>query len=172
MKKLSTILLLAVILLAAESFMPKPTADKAGSGYNFTIDGGSFEAKTSDNYTAQLTNSARTASITLMGNEVKDKQGNSHPSSIQIDYTFKEGTLGEVNVESISYQYNNQRYNMLPGTAYMSITKMKWSADKKSFTVCADVFCKVQKPYIMEENVPVFVLRGQLQNLVVNTPAM
>lgn len=172
MKKISTILLLAVILLAAESFTPKPAADKAGSGYNFTVDGGAFEAKATNNYSAQLTNGARTASITLQGNEVTDKQGHSYPSSIQIDYTFKDGVPGEVNVEGISYKYNNQRYNMLPGTAYMSITKMKWSADKKSFTVCADVFCKVQKPYVMEENVPVFIIRGQLQNLVVNAPVM
>lgn len=171
MKNISTILLLALVLLSVESFVLKPAAEKSAA-YSFTVDGAGFEAKSSNSYTAQLTNNARTASITLQGSEVIDKQGRSHPSTIQIDYTFKDGVLGEVNVESATYQYNNQKYNLLPGTAYMSVTKMKWSADHKSFTLCADVFCKVQKLYIIEENVPVFVVRGQLQNLVVNAPAI
>lgn len=171
MKNISTILLLALLLVSVESFVLKPAAEKQ-AGYDFTVDGAGFEAKSSNSYAAQLTNSGRTASITLLGNEVTDKQGRSHPSRIQIDYTFKDGILGEVNVESATYEYNNQKYNLLPGTAYMSITKMKWGADHKSFTLCADVFCKVQKPYIIEENVPVFVVRGQLQNMVVNAPAM
>ncbi|HLP50214.1 MAG TPA: hypothetical protein VK154_04980 [Chitinophagales bacterium] len=172
MKKIFSLILLSAILITGESFTSKKAAERYAPGYALTVDGADFVARATGNYNAQLTNNSKTASITLLGEEVRDKQGHVYPSKIQIDYTFKEGMLGEVNVENMSYEYNNQKYNALPGTAFVSVTKMKWSTDKKSFALSADVFCKVQRSFVMEENVPVFVIRGQIQNLQVNAPAL
>ena len=175
MKKMISLVFLATILLVSESFTGK-RPEKAITGNNapviaLAIDGAAFDARESSNYSAQLTNNSKTASITLLGNEVHDKAGHVYPTKMQIDYAFKNGILGEVNVENLCYEYNNQKYYVLPTSAFMSISKVKWSADKKSCVICADIFCKVQQHFVMEEYVPVFVIRGELENLTVTMPA-
>lgn len=170
MKKLTSLLLLAVVFLFSESFTGKGTSCPTPS-YLFTIDAAPFEAKEVNNYSGQVTNNARTGSLTFTGAEVHDKAGHVYPSQIQIDYTLRGEALGDVNVEKVTYVYNGETYYMLPGTAFMSITKFKWSVDKKSFVINADFFCKVQRKWIIEEFVPMFAIRGQLQNLTVVSPA-
>jgi hypothetical protein len=170
MKKIMFLAPLLSVIFVGESFTG--SAGKAGPPpYSVTIDNAPFEARVDDNYTAQLINNSKTASIVLVGKEVHDKNGNIFPSKITIDYTMRDDALGEVNVEKVTYEYNNHVYNLVAGSAYMSITKMKWNADKRSAVMCADVFCKVKKDYIAEEFVPVFAIRGQLQNITILAPA-
>lgn len=174
MKKISTLALLAAVLLLSESFTgnsaAKTSARKNFPSFALTVDAAPFEVKALNNYSAQLINNSRTASITFSGNDVRDNAGHVYPTKIQIDYTMRDAALGDVNVEKVTYEYNNQKYNFVPGTGFVSITKMKWAADRKSFVMSADIFCKVQKSYVMEEFVPVLVIRGSVQNLTVTEP--
>ena len=170
MKKITTLILLAGVLLLSESFTGKTSTGKNFPGFNLTVDAAPFDVKPLNNYTAQLINNSRTASITFLGNDVRDNAGHVYPTKIQIDYTMRGAALGDVNVEKVTYEYNNQKYNVLPGTAFVSITKMKWADDKRSFVMSADIFCKVQRSFVMEEFVPVIVIRGNVQNLTVAAP--
>ena len=174
MKKIITTTLLIGVLLFNESFtgnMPNTIVKGNKVGFNLNIDAAPFDAKAENSYSAQLLNDGKTASITFMGNEGRDAAGNILPNKIQLNYVVKDGALGEVSINNVSYEYNGQKYNGLPGTAFMSVTKMKWNDDHKSFVMSADLFCKVQKTYIMEEFVPVFVIRGNVQNVTVNVAA-
>ncbi len=175
MKNMITLGILTAIILVGQSFTakaPKPAADKAAPAFAFFIDGAPFDAAPTDNYTAQLINGGKTVSLTFIGNSLKTKSGEVYPTKLTIDYAAKEDALGEVNVEKITYDYNNVKYNGLAGTAFVSLTKVKRSADGKSLLLSADIFCKVQKSYIMEEFVPVFTITGGVQNIKLNMPAM
>lgn len=174
MKKICIPVLLITVLLFSESFIGNSTS-KTSSGknspiLNLTVDRAPFEPTPSNSCTGQLTNNARTASITFLGNPVIDYAGHVYPTKFQLTYTVRGEALGDVNVENVSYEYNNEKYNFLPGTAYVSITKIKWADDKKSFVMNADIFCKMKKNYVMEEFVPVLVIRGSVQNLTVAAP--
>lgn len=175
MKRIITTWLLAAIILIGESFIVNPTklgSDKTAPHYDFTIDGAAFEPLAVNSYTAQLTNDGRTVCLTFLGSSVKDNAGNIYPTKLQIDYTFKPETLGEVNVERVTYDYNNLKYTGMAENAFVSIIKMKKNADGKSFTLSADIFCKVKKNHIIEEFVPVLAIRGGVQNIIVNSPVL
>jgi len=168
MKKLTTIILFSCVMFATESFTGN--IPKTSPAYSFTVDRAPFEAMTVNNYYAVLDYNSPTAKLTFNGKAVVSKDGKELPTKLEIDYTLRGDALGEVNVTRVAYEYNNQKYNLQAGTAFMSITKMKWSADRKNFTLCADIFCKVRPNYIMEEFVPVLVIRGNVQNITVNLP--
>ncbi len=170
MKKIFALTLLAAVLLLSESFTGKTSAPKNAPAYNFTVDGAPFDAMTVNSYSAQLNYDEPKATLTFFGNALRTKDGKELPTRIEIEYVIRDAALGEVNVTKATYEYNNQKYNLLAGSAFMSVTKMKWNPGKRGFVMSADIFCKVQKPYIMEEFVPVFVIRGSVQNITVNLP--
>jgi len=174
MKKTITVMLLIGILLLGESFADKGSTKtsvrKNSPSYSFMVDGAPFDAMPTNNYTAMLGYDTPKATLTFFGNALRDKEGKVMPNKIEIEYTIRDGVLGDVNVSRITYLYKNEKYNLLPGSAFMSITKMKWNPGKNGFVMNADIFCKVQKTFVTEEFVPVFVIRGSMQNITVNLP--
>ncbi len=170
MKKLITITLLAGILLLGESFTGKAPAPRNAPGYTFLIDGAPFDAMTVNSYTAQLGYDSPKATLTFFGNALRGKDGKELPTQIEIEYTTRGDALGDVEVSRVTYEYNNQKYYLQPGSAFMSITKMKWNPGRNGFVMSADVFCKVKPNFVMEEFVPVFVIRGSVRNITVNLP--
>lgn len=166
MKKLFTLPAITALMFALQSFSPNQSLPK----FAFTIDGAPFVAATVNSYTAALAYDSPTAQLTFNGEAVSGKNGQKFPTKLEIDYTFRGDALGEVNVTRVVYEYNNQKYYLQPGSAFVSITKMKWNSNRTNFTLCADIFCKVKPNYVMEEFVPVFVIRGNVQNITVTLP--
>lgn len=162
--------LLAVVILVAQSFTYKPD-DKNAARVSFFVDGAPLEGAAANNYRAELINGGKTVALTFIGSSVKANSGNVYPTKLTIEYAAKENTTGEVSVENVCYEYNNVKYYGLAGTAYVSITKLKRNTDGRSLLLNADVFCKVQPHFVMEEFVPVFSITGSVQNLKVDMPA-
>jgi len=136
----------------------------------FTLDGVPLYAITENSNPAKLNYDEQKETLTFFGNSLLTKDGKELPTRIEIEYVIRDAALGDVNVTKATYEYNNQKYNMVAGSAFMTVTKMKWNPGKRGFVMSADIFCKVQKPYIMEEFVPVFVIRGSVRNITVNLP--
>lgn len=166
MKKLFTLPAIAVLMFITQSFAPNQSVPK----FTFHVDGAPFVAAKVNSYTAELAYDSPTAQLTFYGEAVCGQNGQKFPTKLEIDYTLRGDALGEVNVTRVAYEYNNKKYYLQPGTAFMSITKMKWNSNRTNFNLCADIFCKVKPNYIMEEFVPVFVIRGNVQNVTVTLP--
>ncbi len=166
MKRLFTILILTATFFGAESFKMKHhspyTEQFKNDGYVMAvIDGKVFEMREENKYTAELKNKSagnplfgettgskisRVASVVnVFGGDFQDADGNIFNESIGFEYTFNNGALGEGADKSITLNYSNQKFYSIPADSKIKVTRIDWSADRRSFVMDADFDCKLRK---------------------------
>ena len=178
--------LLAVILLFG-SFKIIPD-DESGhyknNGYFFSIlNGNMFEMRDSDKYRAELVNKTgnlnstnshslnRSAnSIVFYGNEFKDEKGKMFNETIEFEYTFDEGALGEPKDLKIEIHYDLHDYYQIPELSKFVIKNMTWSDDRREFIMSADFDCRMRRWGFPAESQPIVRLKGRMVNINVTVP--
>ena len=178
MKKITTTYAIIAFLLIACSFKTKPeisTALPKQSNFTVRIDGYPFDAKIGDNSLATLVDNrlesrGTTATITLVGNDVKDKEGNYNAQKLEIEYVFRDGALGFVTAKKIMFEFNTQKFYNVAGSARLNITKAEFSADKKTVLLSANFTCKVKKSSLTEDVLPVLGISGKIEDMIVDVP--
>ena len=166
-------LCLSIVLLLGSSFKGKETRDAAmpniADNYFIKIDGYPFDAKTANNYSVQLVNNGKSLLLSFYGNDVKDKAGNVNPQRMDVQYAFT-GTTGVLMPEQVSFEFDKQKFFSTRGTARVNVTRLEWSADRKSFVMSAEFGGKVKKSSLIEDVLPVLNFRGNITNVVVDVP--
>ncbi|HWB63410.1 MAG TPA: hypothetical protein VG603_07870 [Chitinophagales bacterium] len=190
MKRLFTITLLLTIIVAGQSVKkhrPHPAQVKNDGFMIAVVDGKNLSLNDETRYTAELKSMATdnfafnsnagskltrvAADIQFLGADMKDEDGNTFSESLDFQYTFNEGSLGNAGDGHISLNYNGEKfYSLVPDTKF-NITKIEWSKDRRAFTLSADFDCKVRRWGMPTSSQPVMKLKGQMQDIAVTVPS-
>jgi hypothetical protein len=192
MKRLFTILILTATFFGAESFKMQQRMVHAdqfkNDGYVMAvIDGKVFEVRENNKYTAELKNKSagnplfgepgaakisRVATVVnVFGGDFQDADGNTFNESIGFEYTFNNGALGEGADKSITLNYSNDKYYSIAGESKIKISRIDWSADRRSFVLDADFDCKLRKWGMPAASQPVVAMKGKIENITVSVPS-
>lgn len=144
------------------------------NGYAIRIDGFGFDAREKNSVTASLAdrNGTITTALTFWGNNTKTKDGGTNPQRIDIDFAFNEGKIGNIAVNKLQFEFNKQKFYHLPEETNFNIKSITWSSDHKSFNMTADFDCKVRKVFASDGNTPILNIKGKIENLRVEVPAV
>ena len=161
-------------MLFAESFKSTRSTEAAmpniADNYFIKIDGYPFDARMQNNYNVHLSSDAKTANLSFIGNDVRDKKGNHNAQRIDVQYAFN-GSTGEVVADKVVFEFNKQKFYNIAGNTKVNVTKMEWSADKKSFVMSAEFTCRVKKSSVTDDILPELNIVGKIDNVTVEVPA-
>ena len=160
MKKMPLFLTLSAFVFSALS----SSAAGPNTPLKAKIDGADFELKNGSKYVALLNEENKTAVVTFYGNDVKDKDGKSHPQKINVAYVLNPG--GQPVIKGVVFEFNEQKFWSLPDAA-MNVSKLEWSKDKKSFLLSANFDCKVQKNQTSANYEGIIGIQGSIENVQV-----
>lgn len=185
MKKAFNRLLVVICILLSSAFKP-PQEDayfKNDGALVAVIDGRNFEIRDKDRYHAELiyktasinkgNNIIRHVAVSLnfFGNTIKDEKGNDFKENVEFEYAFNEGALGESKNMKVELHYDRKGYYLLPDESKLNVTKVQWSADRRSFVMNADFDCLMRKWGYPAYNQPTMRLKGKMENIEVTVPA-
>lgn len=186
-KGIALFFLLGVVLLSG-SFTSKPEDDSGhykNTGYFFAIlNGTMFEMRDDDKYRAELVNKTGTltgttsanlsrvaTSLIFYGNDFDLGNGKYFNENIEFEYSFNDGVLGEPKDLKIEIHYDKHDYFHEPNQTRFRVTKIDWSADRRTFLLTADFDCKMRRWGFPKESQPVVRLKGRMVNVEVTVPA-
>ena len=191
MKRISTLLLLVSLIVAGSSFKLKRTRSEQfkNDGY-FTavIDGKVFDARDDNKYTASLLNKSAdrntliqpatggkltrvATAINFYGSDLRDDDNNTFTESVGLEYTFAEGTTGDVADQKVILSYNNQRFTSIPAETKIRISKIQWSPDRRNFTISGDFDAKMLTWGAPGQAKQTLRVKGKMEDIVVSVPA-
>jgi hypothetical protein len=191
MKRLISLLALVSIIVAGSSFKLKRAHTEQFKNDGFfmaVIDGKSFEARDENKYTAELRNKStdrntiiqpaagtkltRVATfINFYGSDLRDDDNNTFTESLGIEYTFNEGSTGDVADQKVILNYNNQRFTSIPGETKIKVSKIQWSSDRRFFTVSGDFDAKMLTWGAPGQAKQTLHVKGKMEDIVVSVPA-
>lgn len=180
MRKLPLFLLLALCFVGFSSFEEEEIiTDEAilfqiKNGYAIRIDGFRFDAREQNSSAATLAQSNGTivTNLTFYGNSVRTKSGSYNPQRIDIAYAFAEGNPGNVSLQKVQFEFNKQKYFMMPTETTFTVKEINWANDHKSFALTAEFDAKVKQLFANDGNTPVLSIKGKIENLRVDVPAV
>ncbi len=191
MKRLFTLIFLLSIMVAGSSFKLKRAHVEQfkNDGYLMAvIDGKAFEAREENKYTAELMNKSadsktllasasgsrltRVATmVNFYGSDFKDDDNNTFTESLGFEYTFNEGSLGEAADQKMILSYNNQKFISIPAETKISINKVEWSSDKRSFTLSANFDTKMKSWGSPAQASQTLRVKGRMEDIVISVPS-
>ncbi|MFN8288120.1 MAG: hypothetical protein U0V74_15295 [Chitinophagales bacterium] len=185
MRKIITPLFLICVLFISGGFSSKPEDDNGhykNNGYFFAIlDGNMFEMRDDDKYRAELVNktgamsedkiSRVATSLIFYGNEFKDENNKPFTESIEAEFSFDEGSLGDVKDLKLEAHYDKQDYFHMPQATKFKVTKVEWSEDRRNYLLSADFDCKMRRWGFPAESQPIVRIKGRMVNINVSVPA-
>lgn len=180
MRKLPLFLLLALSFVAFSSFEDEEIiTDEAilfqiKNGYAIRIDGFRFDARDQSSSSASLSESNGTivTNLTFYGNSVRTKNGSYNPQRIDIAYAYAEGAPGNVSLQKVQFEFNKQKYFMLPTETTFTVKEIDWANDHKSFALTAEFDAKVKQMFANDGNTPILNIKGKIEKLRVEVPAV
>jgi hypothetical protein len=146
------------------------------------IDGKNFELRDKDRYHAELVYKTASinkgnnivkhvaTSISFFGTTIKDEKGNDFKEKMEFEYGFNEGALGEPTEIKLELNYDRKSYYILPEQSKINVTKVDWSADRRSFVLSADFDCVMRKWGYPSDSQPTIKLKGKMENIQVSVP--
>ena len=192
MKRLLTLFSLLSIFVAGSSFKMTRHAHVEqfkNDGYlTAVIDGRTFEAREENKYTAELMNKSadsknllasesgakltRVATmVNFYGSDFKDDDNNTFTESLGFEYTFNEGSLGEAADQKMILSYNNQKFTSVANETKITINKIEWSPDRRSFTMSADFDTKMKSWGSPAQASQTLRLKGKMEDIVISVPS-
>jgi len=192
MKRLTTLFFLLSIIVAGSSFQLKRHAHveqfKNDGYFSAVIDGKTFEAREDNKYTAELMNKsadqktllaseggAKLTRIATMvnfyGSDFKDDDNNTFTESLGLEYTFNEGALGQAADQKMILSYNNQKFISIPAETRITINKIEWSTDRRSFTMSADFDTKMKSWGSPAQASQTLRVKGKMEDIVISVPS-
>jgi hypothetical protein len=186
MKRIISLSLLLLVVFAGSSFKLKRAEQFKSDGYLVAvIDGKSFEARDENKYTADLMNKSAdnnalvstggkitrvATAINFYGSDFKDDDNNTFTESLGFEYTFADGSTGEVADQKVILNYNNQRFTSIPAETKIKINKIQWSSDKRSFTMSADFDTKMKSWGSPAQAHQTLHVKGKMEDIVISVP--
>jgi len=191
MKRIFTLFFLISLFVAGSSFKLNLTRTEQfkNDGYFMAaIDGKVFEARDENKYTASLMNKSldkntlvqpssgmkltRVATaINFYGADIKDDDNNTFTESVGLEYTFNEGSTGDVADQKVILSYNNQRFTSIPGETQIRVSKLQWSKDRRFFTISGDFDAKMLTWGAPGQAKQTLRVKGKMEDIVVSVPA-
>lgn len=185
MKKGAGICALLICLCGFNSFKPSGDNDYYRNDCNLlaVVEGKNFELRDNDKYHAELlyksssmsgTSSLKKqvdANIIFFGNALKDENGNPWNEKLEFEYSFADGALGDAADVNVQLSYDRKTYYMLADGSQMKITRVDWSADRRSFILNAEFDCQLRKWGYPADTQPTVHLKGKMENITVSVPA-
>lgn len=156
---------LPLFLLLATGLFSNAASNKKGS-IDAKIDGCKFELKDGGKYAGRVSAESQTAIITFYGADIKDKDGSTHKQKINVEYALNDA--GQAIVKGVVFEFREQKFNSLPNSASLNVSKLEWSKDKKSYVLNANFECLVQKPQTSEMFEGVIGIKGSMEDVKVN----
>ena len=190
MKRILTLTIMLIsIFVAGSSFKLSRharTEQFKNDGYiTAVIDGKSFEVREENKYTAELMNKSTDNStlvptgkitrvatmINFYGSDFKDDDDNTFTESMGFEYTFNEGSLGDAADQKLILNYNNQKFTSIASETKIKVNKIKWSADKRYFTISADFDAKMKSWGSPAQAQQTLRVKGRMEDIVISVPS-
>jgi hypothetical protein len=192
MKRFLTFFFLLSIMVAGSSFKLGRHAHveqfKSDGYLMAVIDGKTFQAREENKYTAELmnksvesnsllasTNGGKLTRVATMlnfyGSDFKDDDDNTFTESLGFEYTFYEGSLGEAADQKMILSYNNQKFISIPSETKITVNKIEWSSDKRSFTLSADFDTKMKSWGSPAQASQTLRVKGKMEDIVISVPS-
>jgi len=192
MKRFLTLFFLLAIITAGSSFKLTRHAHVEqfkNDGYLMaSIDGKTFQAREENKYTAELMNKSAESNtllasgnggkltrvatmVNFYGSDFKDDDDNTFTESLGFEYTFNEGSLGQAADQKIILSYNNQRFTSIPSETKITVNKIEWSSDRRSFTLSADFDTKMKSWGSPAQASQTLSVKGKMEDIVISVPS-
>ena len=109
--------------------------------------------------------------INFYGADIKDDDNNTFTESVGLEYTFNEGSTGDVADQKVILSYNNQRFTSIPGETQIRVSKLQWSKDRRFFTISGDFDAKMLTWGAPGQAKQTLRVKGKMEDIVVSVPA-
>ena len=189
MKRFFALFLLVALIAAGSSFKLNrvaPAEQFKNDGYlTASVDGKSFMVRTENKYTAALMNKSADNSalvsngkitrvatmVNFYGSDFKDDDDNTFTESLGFEYTFGDGSTGDVTDQKIILNYNNQRFTSIAGETKIKVNKIQWSGDKRYFVMSADFDTKMKSWGSPAQASQTLRVKGKMEDIIISVPS-
>jgi hypothetical protein len=109
--------------------------------------------------------------INFYGNDFRDDDDNTFTESLGFEYTFNEGSVGDVADQRIILNYNNQKFTSIPSETKIKVSKIQWSADRRYFIMSADFDTKMKSWGAPGQAHQTISVKGKMADIMVSVPS-
>ena len=190
MKRFFALFFLVSLIVAGSSFKLSrvaPAEQFKNDGYlTASIDGKVFMVRSENKYTAALMNKSADNSqlvpngskitrvatmVNFYGSDFKDDDDNTFTESLGFEYTFGDGSTGDVTDQKIILNYNNQKFTSIAGETKLKVNKIQWSGDKRYFVISADFDTKMKSWGSPAQAQQTLRVKGKMEDIIVSVPS-